>query len=465
MAQAAVRGGRGGAAVTVAALGTACVAFAFQQTAVLPAIPTIQHAMHASREWSAWLVSSYLVASSVTTPLIGKLADRSGKRRLLVIALVAFFVGSIGSALAPSLGVLIGFRALQGVGGAIFPLSLAIVREELAPERVAAGIGALTGTFGLGTALGFGISGLIVQTLGWRWVFAAGAVLVAAATVPIPLIVSRSRERSETSIDVTGGLLLTGGLAVLLVAITEGQPRGWTSPAIVGGFVLAAALLVAWIVYDLRIDEPLLDLRVLGRRTVLLTNLASLGLGFALFATYFLVPYLVEGSSGHGYGFGVGALGAGLYLLPAALGQLATGPVAGAVGRRLSAKWLFAGGLLLVTGGTAGLAGAHDTSWLIVVWTLMVGAGTGLAIGVASVLITQTAPEHETGIATALNAVLRRVGGGIGGQIAAALLAALALGGAAGPADRSFTISFAMCAAVALVGAGLAGAIREPRAA
>lgn len=420
------------------------VAFGFQQTAVIPAIPSIQHSLHASQAWSAWLQTGYLVASCVLTPLLGKLGDRSGRRRLLVVSLLMFLIGSVGAALAPSLGWLIGFRALQGGGGAVFPLALAIVREAFAAGGVASAIGVLTGTFGLGTAAGFGVGGAIVQLLGWRWVFAAGAVAVAVGIALVATAVPRSKERTEAGLDLPGTALLAGGLALVLVALTEGVPLGWGSPWVIGGLAAGLALLAAWLAHDLRTAEPLLDLRVLGRRTVLLANLATMGLGFALFASFFLVPYVVQGAHGPG------ALRAGLYLLPAALGQLVGGPLAPRLARVVPDKWVYALGLLLAAAAAAGLALAHSGGVLLVVWALMLGLGAGLAIGIASDLVAEAVDPGDTGIATSLNSVLRRLGGGIGGQVAAALLAA---------AGAGFAAAFWTAAGAGALGALLAAGI------
>lgn len=432
----------------VVGLGLAVIAFGFQQTGVIPAIPEIRRSLHASATWSAWLQTGYLIASCILTPLTGKLADRAGKRRLLLAALSTFLAGSIGAALSPSLGWLIGFRILQGGGGAVFPLTLAIVRDALEGERIATGIGLLTGAFGLGTAAGFAGAGAIVQAAGWRWLFWSGAIVVAVAIAVVAATVPREAGHSHARLDLPGTALLTGGLALILVALTEGPVRGWGSPWVIGGFAAGVALLAGWIAYDARAAEPLLDLGILAQRTVLLANLSTIGLGFALFGCFFLVPFLVQ------RGFGADTFQTGLYLLPAAIGQITGGPLAPRLAARLSAKWVYVLGMVLAAGSAAGLAVAHSTQWPIGLWTLLLGLGAGLAIGIGSDVVAEAVDPHESGIATALNSVLRRVGGGIGGQIAAALLTGLAA------AQAAFTAAFWTIAGVAAVGALVAAGIR-----
>lgn len=431
------------------ALGLAVVAFGFQQTAVVPAVPIIQDQLHASQSWSAWLLSGYLVASSVFTPLVGKLGDRYGMRRLLIVALLVFLAGSIGAMLSPNLVVLVACRALQGVGGAVFPLTLALARAHLPAERVQRGVSLLTAGFGLGTALGFGLSGVLVAAGSWRAIFGAGAIGLVLATAAVPLLIPVSGPGARVPIDVAGSVLLAGGLALPLIAITEGSGRGWTSPWVIGAFVLGALCLAGWVGYDLRREAPLLDLRLLARRPVLLTNLATLGLGYALFGVYFLLPYLlrspvVSASSG--------PVTDGLFLLPVAFGQLVAGPAATPLTRRIGDRTTFGGGLVLVAGGSAVLAVAHSGVLPLLAASLLLGLGAGLGIAVGSTIITRTAAAAETGVATSMNSVLRRVGGGVGGQIAAAVTAGALIAPAAAAAT-AFTIAFALCAAVAGLGA------------
>lgn len=457
MSPASAGGSAHQATTALATLVLADVAFAFQQTAVIPAMPTIQHQLHAGQTWSAWLLSGYLIASSIATPLLGKLGDRHGKRRLLSISLGLFLAGSIGAALAPSIGVVIGFRALQGAGGAVFPLSLSIARERLPDERTGLGTSLLTGAFGLGTTLGFAVSGLIVTAASWRWVFGTGAIGILVASIALPLAVPRSPERSQAGLDLLGGALLTGGIGLVLLAITEGVPLGWGSWPVVAAFAGGIGGLGGWAWHDTHAANPLLDLRVLASHPVLLTNGATLLLGYVLFGFYFLIPYLVAGH-GHGYGFSAGPWAQGLYLIPAAVGQLIAGLGSGTLAARLSSKWTFTAGMACTGAAGAWLALEHSAAWQVLAGTLALGVGAGLCIGVASELIVRSVSGSETGIATSLNSVIRRVGGGFGSQVGAALLATLTVAGGT-PSQQAFVIAFWSCAACGAVGAVLAAAI------
>ncbi|HZD87157.1 MAG TPA: MFS transporter [Gaiellaceae bacterium] len=443
---------------TVAALVGADLAFAFQQTAIVPAIPAVQHDLHASQEWSAWLLTGYLVASSVATPLLGKLGDRHGRRRALIASLVGYLLASVGAALSPGIVPLIAFRSLQGLGGAIFPLTLSLARDLLPPEQLGRAVGMLTGSFGAGTAAGFGVSGFVVEALSWRWLFGFGAFVVAVATVGLWRAAEVREQTRPGRLDLPGTLLLAGGLSLELIALTEGVSRGFSSPLVLGGFAVGTLLLAGWAVVDLRVDDPLLDLKVLAEPAVLLTNVTTLALGYVLFGTYFLVPYLLENPGGHGVS--AGPVGAGLYLLPSAAGQAIAGPLAGRLSGRLAPKWIVGGGMTALAAASGLLAEWHDRPWQLAVWLFLLGAGAGAALSVISDLVTSLVDQTESGAAASLNSTLRRFSGGVGSQIDALLLATLTVHPHVA-AGRAFVVAFGIGGGAAAAGAGTSLAIRR----
>ena len=450
--------------LTLVALLVADITFAFQQTAVIPAFPTIEQDLQAPATWTAWLLSGYLIVATVATPLLGKLGDQQGKRRLLLIALLLFLTGSVGAAVSPNIGLLIVFRTVQGIGGAVFPLTFAVVRDEIPDENVSFAIGILTGGFGIGAALGLGLGGFIAAALSWRFIFALGGAAILLSTLLIALLVPHSPVRTESRLDILGGALFGATLAALLLALTEGANLGWSSWPIIILFAASIVLMGGWVGYELSVENPLIDLRVLSMPAVLLTNLATLALGYLLFGVYFLVPHFVEAPENapaevarqlH-YGFAASAAEAGLYLLPAAIGQLISGPLSGVIERRWSPKWPFAGGMVLGALAAFGLAFWHDQPWQVVISMLILGFGVGLGIGMSGTLVTQSVSEQDTGISNALNTTLRRVGGGMGGQIGAALLATITIAGTQAPRESAFIAAFTVTALLCLLGAGCA---------
>ena len=458
--------------VTLGILTLAGIAYALQQTMVIPALPTLQHELHTTTTWVTWVLTVYLLVASVATPLLGRLGDQYGKERLLVIALAIFLVGSAGAAAAWNIWSLIAWRALQGAGAAVFPLSYGIIRDEFPREKVGVAIGLVSAVFGIGGGFGIVLSGLIVDNVSWRWLFIVGAVNIAAALVLVHRFVPESPVTSPSRVDFVGATLLSGGLVAMLVALTEGESWGWTSARILVLFALAAVLLVLWGLAELRVSEPMVDMRMLAIRQVLFTNLTAIVSGFAMFGTFVLVPNFVEIPHGltssvqrmvH-FGFDASVTKAGLYLLPSSFALLFAGPIAGLIGRRISSKWPLASGLALVSLAAASLAVFHDSSWQILTAMFVLGVGVGFAFAAMATLITEAVRPTETGVATGMNTVMRTVGGVIGGQVGAALLAAHTVRGTSGvPSVVGFEIAFAISAVAALVGATFALLATPPR--
>ena len=335
--------------VTLAILTLAGAAFSLQQTMVFPALRTFQEEFGSTTAWTTWVLTGFLVSGAVLTPILGRLGDQFGKERLLLVSLGLFLAGCLGAAFAWNLWSLIAFRVVSGAGGALFPLSFAIIRDEFPPEKVKVGIGLLSAVWGVGGGFGIVLSGLIVDNFSWRYLFLLGSIPVALSLVLVHRYVPESPIRSPSKVDVPGALLLSGGLISLMVALTEGEHWGWGSPLLLGVLALAAVLFLLWGFVESRSSSPMVDLRMLAHRPILLTNIATLISGFALFSCFVLVPTFVETDSANGYGFSASATQAGLYLLPSSLAMLFAGPLAGAVGRRYGSKWPLAIGMLIVS--------------------------------------------------------------------------------------------------------------------
>jgi MFS family permease len=211
---------RSGWAVVVALL-VADMVYGFQQTAISPAIPTVQQDLSASREWTVWLFSGYLIVGSVAPVFLGKLGDRIGRTRVYLWALVVFALGSVATAVAPNIELVVIFRMVQGVGGVVFPLSFAIATEVLPREKANTAIGVLTGGFGLGAVLGFPVGGALAQLLSWRWIFGVGAIALALAILMVRFVVPSLGGGVPRGLDTPGAALFGGAIAALIVAITE----------------------------------------------------------------------------------------------------------------------------------------------------------------------------------------------------------------------------------------------------
>jgi EmrB/QacA subfamily drug resistance transporter len=411
----------------------------------------------------------------VATPLLGKLGDQHGKERLLLVSLGIFLAGSIAAVFAPNIWILILCRVVQGAGGAVFPLSFAIIKDEFPDDKVGIGVGVVSAVFAVGGGLGLVLSGVIVDNASWRWLFVLGAVAVAAAMLLVRAFVPESPIKTPSRLDVPGALLLSGGLLALLLALTEGERWGWSSPAILGLFALSGLLLLVWIRVELTVPEPMVDMRMLAYRPVLVANLTALLAGFALFSSFVLVPNLVQFPSGlppelarlADYGFGASATTTGLYLLPGAISGFVTGPLAGIMARRYGVRWPLSLGMALAAVGLVFLAEWHAEPWQVAVAMFILGAGIPFTFAAMAKAIVDSVRPSETGVATGINTVMRTVGGVVGGQIGAAILAAHAIGRTDIPAESGFTTAFWAGAVAAVVAAFVALAVtpwREARA-
>jgi MFS family permease len=252
-------------------------------------------------------------------------------------------------------------------------------------------------------------------------------------------------------VDLPGALLLSAGLVCGLVALTEGEHWGWTSARTLGLAAACVVLLAAWTLVELRVPEPMVDMRMMAERPVLLTNVATLIAGYAMFSTFVLVPIFVATPESAGYGFGATATQAGLFLLPSSIAMLFAGPLAGVLGRMFGSKWPLSIGMGLVAVTAAGLAAYHDEPWHIVVAMVGLGAGVSFSFAAMAALITESVRPTETGIATGMNTVMRTVGGVVGGQVGAALLTAYAVGASGVASEDAYEIAFVLSAAAAAV--------------
>jgi EmrB/QacA subfamily drug resistance transporter len=383
-----------------------------------------------------------------------------GKKRILVLTLVIFGVGSLVCALSHSIALLIAGRAVSGVAGAVFPLSFGIIRDEFPRERVATGIGLISATFGIGGGAGLVLSGVLVDHFSYEAIFWLPLVVTAVAVVATHLLVPESPVTAPARIDWGGAALLSSGLAALLIGISEGSTWGWASPQTLSLFVAATVILVAWVAYERGVPQPLVDIAMMRRRAVFTTNLTTLLVGFAMFGSYILIPKFVQVPESTGYGFGATVTESGLYLLPSALVMLVAGPLSGWLGGRFGAKLPMLLGTSICAVSFVLLAAYHSNVASIYLATSVMGLGIGFAFAAMANLIVEAVDQHETGVATGMNTIMRTIGGSLGGQVAASIVAGQTLASGK-PAESGFTAAFAMSAVAAVI--AFAAAVAIPR--
>ncbi|MEU6782763.1 MFS transporter [Nonomuraea angiospora] len=447
-------------ALVLAFLALAGVVFAMLQSLVAPALPVIAGELSVSTADISWLVTAYLLAAAIATPVAGRLGDMFGRRQVLLIVLGVLAVGTLVAALAETLPVLVTGRVLQGAGGAILPLAFGIVRDTLPPKRVGIAVGLLSALLGTGGGLGTVLAGPIVATLNWHWLFWFPLILVGLAAAGVAFGVPAFPVRAPGRIDVPGVLLLSAGLVCLLLALSKGGGWGWASGLTLGLFCGAAVTLAAWVAVELRTRVALVDMRMFASRGVWTTNLAGTAFGIVTFGSFLLVPLLLQLPTATGYGLGKSVSESGLYLLPATVAMVVFAPLSGALNRRFGAKLPLVTGLLMATSSFALLAVAHDAAWHILTAVTLMGIGIGLASAAMTNAILATVPPSQTSVATSINTLARTIGGSIGTAVLAAVLSANTSRGI--PTEAGFTVSFWICSGV-LVPAILAALVLPTR--
>jgi EmrB/QacA subfamily drug resistance transporter len=429
--------------VTFALLAIAGAAYALLQSLVAPALGTIERDLHTSTTAGAWIITAYLLSASVATPIAGRIGDMFGKKRMLVVTLVVLAIGTAVSAVATSIDVMIVGRVIQGIGGAIFPLAFAIIRDEFPREKIPTGIALISAILGIGGGLGIVLAGPIVEHLGYHWLFWLPFGAVAIAAVGAFVAIPESPVRTPGTISWGGSVLLAGWLVALLVAVSEGEAWGWASGRTLGLFAVAIVGIAAWIATESRSAAPLVDMRMMRERAVWTTNLTAFLFGFGMFGSFVVIPALVELPATDGVGFGASVTQAGLYLVPSTIAMLLVSALVGRVEARIGARLPLVAGSLASALSFAWLALAHDRPWEVYVGSALFGVGMGLAFASMANLIVAAVRPDQTGVATGMNTIMRSIGGAIGGQVMASVLAG-SVSAAGLPTDRAFTLAFAV---------------------
>jgi EmrB/QacA subfamily drug resistance transporter len=446
--------------ITFAMLAMAAIVYALLQSLVAPALPAIQADLHASATGATWILTAYLLSACVATPIVGRLGDMFGKKKMLVITLWILALGTLLAALSSTIALMTAARVIQGIGGAVFPLAFSIIRDEFPRERVPHGIALISAILGIGGGLGIVLAGPIIQHLDYHWLFwfPLGAVIV--ATIGIVLFVPESPVKTRGRIDPLGAVLLAAWLLALLVPVSQGPTWGWTSPKTLVLFAAAAVLIPVWVWAESRSRAPLVDMQMMRLRPVWTTNLAALVLGFGMFASFVLVPEFVELPASDGFGFGASVTEAGLFLVPATLGMLVAGPISGRLSSTVGSRVPLILGALFSCVGFALLAVAHSQRFEIYLAMAVMGIGIGFAFSSMANLIVESVPAHQTGVATGMNTIVRSIGGAIGSQVSAGIVAATLVAGR--PTERGFTLAFAVAAGALALGFFVALYVPKP---
>jgi predicted MFS family arabinose efflux permease len=406
-------------------------------------------------------MTANLLSAAIFTPILGRVGDIAGKKRVLVAVLVALAFGSLLAAVAPSIGVLIAARVIQGAAGAVFPLSYAIIRDEFPAPRVAPAIGAISAIIAAAGGLGLVAAGPIVDGLGYAWLFWIPMIVVSVAALAAQAFVPDSPVRQPGRINWLAAAALSTGLVSLLLALSRAPESGWTSTSVLGLLSASVLVLGAWMTIELRSTNPLIDMRMMRLPAVWTTNLAALLFGAGQFAIFVFLPQFLQTPADAGYGFGSSVTEAGALLLPMVFTMFAAGIVSGRVEKSFSSKaQLVTASTLSVLAFTA-LALAHEDVWQLAAAAAVFGAGLGLALTSLMNLIVTSVSATQTGVASGMNANFRTIGGAIGAALMGSIVTAdLQAGGF--PTESGYTMGFLLLAGISV--AAVIAALRVPSA-
>jgi EmrB/QacA subfamily drug resistance transporter len=435
---------------TFAVLLLGTIAYALLQSLVSPVLPTIQHDLHTTQNTVTWVLTAFLLSASIFTPILGRVGDMVGKERMLVVTLAALAAGSVVAGLAHSITVLIIARAIQGIGGAVLPLSFGIVRDEFPGVKVAGAVGIIAAMAAVGGGAGIVLAGPIVSHLNYHWLFWIPMVIAAIAALCAWLFVPESPVRTPGRISWLAAVLLSGWLVALLLGVSEAPSWGWSSPKVIGLVALAAVLMVCWIVVELRAKEPLVDMHMMQRRAVWTNNLVAFMFGIGMYSVIGFLPEFVQTPTSTGYGFGASIIQSGLFLLPLTITMFIFGLLSGRIAATIGSKAAVIIGSVASTGAYLLLAFAHSEAWQIYLASTLLGVGLGLAFSAMSNLIVQAVPMAQTGVASGMNANIRTIGGAIGAAVMSSIVASQILRDGY-PAESDYTKGFFFLAVMTVV--------------
>ncbi|MFF2408227.1 MFS transporter [Streptomyces sp. NPDC058092] len=450
----------------VATLAFAGITAAIMQTLVTPLIAELPQILHTTSSNAAWVITVTLLVAAVFVPVSGRLGDLLGKRRMLLACSVPLIVGSVVCALSSSVLPMIIGRGLQGMGMGMLPLGIALLRDVVPAEKLSSSIALVSASMGIGGGLGLPIAAAVAQYTNWRVLFWGSAVLaVGVAALIWFLIPDVPAGAKGQRFDLPGAFGLGAGLVALLLAVSKGADWGWGSATTLGLFAAAVVILVGWGMWELRTRDPLVDLRTTARPRVLLTNLASIFVGTAMYASMLVVPQLLQFPEATGYGLGQSMLAAGLWMAPGGLMMMIVSPLGGKLTDARGPKFTLVSGVLVIAVGYGLSLALMGSAWGLMLVTIVTSSGVGLAYGAMPALIMGSVPLSETAAANGFNTLMRSLGTSVGAAVIGVVLAQMTTttGGHTFASEDGFRTALMIGGGVALLGALIAAAIPAVR--
>ncbi|MWA05009.1 MFS transporter [Actinomadura sp. LD22] len=454
-----------GSGLLIAVLAFAGIVVAVMQTLLIPVIGQLPQLLHTSLSNATWAMTATLLSGAVATPIMGRLGDLYGKKRMTLVSVATVVVGSLVAAVSSQLPLVVAGRAIQGFAMGAIPLGIGLMRDSLPKERLGSALALMSSSIGVGGALGLPLAAYIAQHFSWHMLFYFAAALGAVSFVLVTVAVPESKVRAKGRFDFAGTVGLTAGLLAVLLPITKGGDWGWTNPRTLGIGAVGVVILVLWGVVELRLRDPLVDLRTTARRQVLLTNLAAITIGVSFYAMSLVFPQLLELPTATGYGLGQSLLVAGLAVAPMGIAMMLVSPLSARISAAFGAKVSLILGMLVIGGGYAAAQGLMNAVWQVALVSALVGVGIGLAYSALPTLILGAVDPSESGAANGVNTLMRSIGTSVSSALLGTVLArnTVHFAGAEVPDMTGFRISLAIATGAIALGVLLAAFLPSAR--
>lgn len=437
---------RGRWGFVVAAVAYASLLGTLVQSIVVPIIGLIPELLDTTPAAATWLFTAILLSGAIASVVMGRLADMYGKRRLMLVCLAILVAGSLLGALAQDIVTLIVARALQGFAVATVPIAMGILRDFADGRRLVRGIASVIVLTQIAGGFGAALAGVAAFFLPWQTLFWGSAALGALSIAGVALWVEAGPRQAGSRFDTAGTAGLVVGLTAILLGISSGGSWGWASAPTVSSLIGGAVVLVVWGWYELRRRQPLIDIRLLASRDVLIANLAALCFGFGMYAILVIMPQLMVFPRETGYGLGETVLVAGLVGAPSIVLAILIPYVTPALIARIGPAWTMGVGSLVLASSYVYLAIRHTSSWDFVIANLIVTVALSLGMGAAPVLILRLVPREQSAEANGVNTVVRTTGMALSTAVTAAILSGMVIedGFGAGvlPSHDAFLVAF-----------------------
>src|SRR6202453_666574 len=415
-----------------------------------PLVPTLSRADGVSLSTGEWILTITLLTGALATPVMGRLADGPRQRAVILVALGAVVVGCVLSAVSNCFPVLITGGPRQGGGRGLLPVAMAIARRNLPWEAARQTIATLSVTTAIGVGLGYPVTGLIAQILGFRAAYWFGAITVTGALVLAALVLPPRSAGTSRRFDVVGAGLLSLAVIGVSVVLSEGGGWGWASARSLGVVAASVVLLAVWIPFELRVAEPLIDLRQVRNRSVLTADVSGFLISIAM---YLLLPIIVEFVQiprSAGFGFAASLIVSGLVLLPLSVGSFVASRLLVVYERRFGTRSMIPLGSLVFALAALFFSLEHSALWEAFVTVAVCGLGVGFTTGAMPGFIVRAVTQSETGSATGFYQVGRSIGMTVGSALSAAVLMAHTRHGQALPDVDGFKAALIIAAALCL---------------